>query len=117
MHTQSARDLPPDSLARALGWFSIALGAAELAAPRVMSGLIGTQPDAKTTSLIRAMGAREIGHGIAILSRPDSAAPVWARVAGDAADLAFLGTAYTAEYANQRRLLAATAAVAVSRRR
>jgi uncharacterized membrane protein len=111
MHPQSARDLPPDALARALGWFSIALGAAELAAPRVMSSLIGTPSDAKTMSLIRAMGAREIGHGIAILSRPKSAAPLWSRVAGDAADLAFLGTAHTAEYANQRRLLAATAAV------
>ena len=76
-----------------------------------MSSLIGTPSDARTTSLIRAMGAREIGHGIAILSRPDSAAPLWSRVAGDAADLAFLGTAYTAEYANQRRLLTATAAV------
>ena len=111
MHPQSARDLPPDSLARALGWFSVALGAAELASPRVMSRLIGAPSDPKTLALIRAMGTREIGHGIAILTRPDNAAPVWSRVAGDAADVAFLGTAYATAYANRRRLLAATAAV------
>ena len=111
MHTQSARDLPPDSLARALGWFSVALGAAELVAPGVMSRLIGASADTRTLSLIRTMGARELGNGIAILTKPDSAAPLWARVAGDATDLAFLGSAFSGEYVNQRRLLAATAAV------
>jgi uncharacterized membrane protein len=111
MHTQSAHDLPPDSLARALGWFSVALGAAELVAPGAMSRLIGAPSDARTLSLIRTMGARELGNGIAILTRPDSAAPLWARVAGDATDLAFLGSALSGEYVNQRRLLTTTAAV------
>jgi len=112
MHTQSAGGLPPDSLARALGWFSVALGAAELAAPGVMSRLIGASSDPKTLSLIRTMGARELGNGLAILSKPNSAAPLWARVAGDATDLAFLGAAFSAEYGNRRRLLMSTAAVA-----
>lgn len=112
MHTQSTRDLPPDSLARALGWFSVALGAAELAAPGVMSRLIGATADGKTVALIRTMGARELGNGLAILSKPNSAGPVWARVAGDATDLAFLGSALSSEYVNKRRLLVSTAAVA-----
>jgi uncharacterized membrane protein len=112
MYTESARELPPDGLARALGWFSLALGAAEFAAPATMARLMGTPSDTKTVSLIRAMGAREVGHGIAILTHPGNAAPVWSRVAGDAADLAFLGSAYSGDYTDRRRLVTATAAVA-----
>lgn len=112
MDTQSARDLPPDALARALGWFSVALGAAELAAPGVMSRLIGAPADSRTLSLIRTMGARELGNGLAILGKPNSAAPLWARVAGDATDLAFLSSAFSSEYVNKRRLLMSTAAIA-----
>ena len=111
MDTGSSRGNSPDSLRHALGWFSIALGAAELMAPATMARLIGVPCDRKTTSVIRAMGAREMGNGIAILTRPGSAAPMWARVAGDATDIAFLGSAYSAAYVDQRRLLSATAAV------
>jgi hypothetical protein len=112
MYTESARELPPDGLARALGWFSLALGAAEFVAPATMARLMGTPSDIKTVSLIRAMGAREVGHGIAILTHPGNAGPIWSRVAGDAADLAFLGSVYGITYADRRRLVAATAAVA-----
>jgi len=112
MQTESARELPPDGLARALGWFSIALGTAEFLAPEAMTRLIGASSEPKTVALIRAMGAREVGHGIAILTRPGNAGPMWSRVAGDAADLAFLGSAHGSEYADRRRLAAATAAVA-----
>ena len=51
----------PDSLARALGWFSLGLGLAELlAAPRITRslGLRGKE------RLIRAYGVREIAAGI-----------------------------------------------------
>ena len=99
-------------LAQALGWFSIGLGAAELMAPAAMSRLIGTPLTSGNLSLMRAMGAREIGHGIAILTHPDSASPLWSRVAGDAADLAFLGAAHNVDEVDRTRLLAATAAVA-----
>jgi uncharacterized membrane protein len=112
MHTEFTQQRPPDPLAEALGWFSVALGAAELFAPITMSRLIGAPPDAKTISLVRAMGAREIGHGVAILTHPGTASTVWSRVAGDAADLAFLSAAHNAEHADRTRLLAATAAVA-----
>ena len=112
MYTQSDRERPPaDALARALGWFSVALGSAEVLAPAQMARLIGAPGDDRTTTLVRAMGAREIAHGLAILSRPGSAGPVWSRVAGDAVDLAFLKSISTSEYADSRRLLAAGAAV------
>jgi len=111
MDREFARELPPDGLARALGWFSIALGAAELAAPDAMARLIGAPPGSKTIGLVRAMGAREVAAGIAVLTRPHTAAPMWSRVAGDATDLAFLGASHNSEYADRRRLMAATAAV------
>jgi hypothetical protein len=98
-------------LSRALGWFSIALGAAELLAPRQMARLIGVQARGTTTSTLRAYGAREMATGIAILARPDDAKWLWSRVGGDALDLASLTTAAGDENANLRRLSFATAAV------
>jgi uncharacterized membrane protein len=112
MQSESVQNLAPDSLGRALGWFSVALGSAELIAPATMARLIGVPYDPKTASLMRAMGAREVGHGIAILTRPGTAGPVWSRVAGDAADLAFLGSAFGNAGADRNRLITATAAVA-----
>jgi len=77
-----------ERLATGLGLFSIGLGVAELLAPRHVARLAGLkQPDERADSLVRAFGAREIASGLAILARPSSAAPVWARVAGDALDL------------------------------
>ena len=112
MDTQFDREIPSaDPLARALGYFSLALGAAELAAPAAMARLMGASHDTRTTSVVRAMGARELGHGIAILTRPGFAGPLWSRVAGDVADIGFLSSAYGADYANKRRVLAVGAAV------
>lgn len=112
MHTQSDREYPSvDPLARALGYFSLVLGAAELAAPVAMARLIGTSDDQRTVSVVRAMGARELGHGVAILTNPGAAGPLWSRVAGDIADIGLLGSAYGAGYANKRRMLVAGAAV------
>jgi uncharacterized membrane protein len=112
MEREFARELPQEGLARALGWFSIALGTAEFLAPDAMTRLIGASSDAKTIALVRTMGLREVTNGIAILTRPGTSGPVWSRVAGDGADLAFLGAAHGSEYADRRRLMAATAAVA-----
>lgn len=112
MHRDFTQEGASHPLAQALGWFSIGLGAAELIAPAAISRLIGTSTDGKHLALIRAMGAREVGHGIAILMHPESAPPVWSRVAGDAADLAFLGAAQRGDQVDRTRLFAATAAVA-----
>jgi hypothetical protein len=42
--------------------------------------------------VIRAYGAREVATGVAILTSHDPAPWIWARVAGDMADIATVGT-------------------------
>ncbi len=78
-----------DRVAANLGYLSLALGAAELIAPRGICralGLRGLEP------VIRAYGAREIVTGMAILTSHDPAPWIWARVAGDLADVATVAT-------------------------
>lgn len=75
-----------DRLARALGWFGIALGLAELLAPRSIARALGMQGRER---LVRAYGAREIASGIVALS-PDKQAGLWSRVAGDGLDVTTL---------------------------
>lgn len=102
------RYAPGIELARALGWFSIGLGMAEMLAPRRMADLTGV----RHPGLLQAFGAREIASGIAILgcSRPVGA--LWSRVAGDAMDVAILVTALAgSEGEERRRALIALAAV------
>lgn len=104
-------DAPPSTaLARGLGWFSIALGAAEIAMPRLLARGIGIEPSATTSLVTRLAGAREIAAGIAVLMAPRSPWPLWARVAGDAVDLALLGLA-SARRTSGLRLAGAVAAV------
>ena len=68
-------------LARGLGWFSLGLGLAEVTAPGTMARLIGIpEEDEASASMLRALGAREIAHGVSILMRADSAPRLWARV-------------------------------------
>ena len=76
---------PMRSPARALAWFSIGLGLAELAMPRRLARIAG-MPNLPT--LTRAYGLREIGTGIGILTSKDPSPWLWGRVAGDALDVA-----------------------------
>ncbi len=112
MNYDTAYDGPArETLASGLGWFSVALGVAELAAPHSVARLIGVAPTEKTIATLRSYGAREVGAGMAILAQPDRAAWLWARVAGDALDLATLGAAMGSSDTDRRR--ATLAAVAV----
>ena len=78
-------------VARGLGWFSIGLGLAEAAMPASMARLTGMQG---YETVLRLFGLREIATGIGILAGPGPASGwLWARVAGDALDLALLGVA------------------------
>lgn len=79
----------PDAttLARGLGWFSIALGAAELLAPGSVKRNTGAPGPA---SLVQAYGLREIATGAALLAAEKPVCLVWARVAGDLLDIATL---------------------------
>ncbi|HEY7169683.1 MAG TPA: SRPBCC family protein [Vicinamibacterales bacterium] len=99
-------------LSRGLGWFSIALGAAEVLAPAAIARIAGVNENEQSHSIIRTLGAREIGNGLAILADPSSAPRVWSRVAGDAIDLGFLASALRADGAEGGRLGLATAMVA-----
>jgi uncharacterized membrane protein len=104
-----------EPLALALGWFSIALGAVEIAAPSRLARLVGADDTDSTRNTLRAFGAREIAAGIAILSQPDRARWLWSRVGGDALDLAWLGRAMTRESSETDRLgMAATAVAGVT---
>lgn len=98
-------------LATALGWFSIGLGVAQVAVPGALARLIGIRDKAKTRSVMRAMGLREISHGAAILRQPSSSAAVWSRVAGDVLDLTLLGRAASNRRNDGRRIASAMAAV------
>lgn len=102
-----------DRVARGLGWFSLALGAAELIAPGRLGKALGLE--GKET-LLRAYGGREIGAGVWALS--DTPAPaLWARFAGDLVDLGTLAYGLRDADDEQRRnniiALAAVAGITV----
>jgi hypothetical protein len=79
----------PDKLARALGWFSIGLGVAELVAPGRIARSLGLDDK---EGLIRAYGARELASAVPTLS-VDKQVGLAARIAGDALDLGTLALA------------------------
>ncbi|MDP8921647.1 MAG: SRPBCC family protein [Chloroflexota bacterium] len=114
-----------ERVATGLGWFSVGLGLAQVVTPGAVARLVGVRNDAKNRALMRLVGARELGAAVGILSRPRPAGWVWARVAGDAMDLALLGAALSSQQRGRGpipifgrrnqgrgRLVAATAAVA-----
>ena len=77
---------PAERMVKNLGWFSIALGAAEIAfAPRVNAAL-GLW---RSSSLPVVFGLREIMQGMLCLS-VEKRVGAWSRVAGDALDIAVL---------------------------
>jgi hypothetical protein len=100
-----------ETLAVGLGWFSLALGVAELAAPHSVARFIGVAPTERTIATLRSYGTREIGAGMAILTQPERATWLWSRVAGDALDLATLAGAMRAPTTHRGRATFAAAAV------
>jgi hypothetical protein len=95
-HHRHARSRPrasqdsADALARGLGWFSIALGLAEVLAPRRLTRSLGMRGH---ENLVRAYGFREIVTGVGILASRDPKPWIWGRVGGDALDVATLAGA------------------------
>lgn len=103
-----AANAPHEKMARGLGWFSLGLGLAQILAPRKLGRAIGVGDH---PVLMRLLGLRELASGVSILTKPDPAAAVNARVAGDLMDLTLLGASLTTG-GQPGRLLVATAAVA-----
>jgi uncharacterized membrane protein len=97
-----------NKLSRGLGWFSVALGAAQLTAPRRLSRLVGIDGGGRAPAVMRLMGARELVTGVGILARPRPAGWLWGRVAGDTLDLTLLAVA---PKESRRRTAAAMGAV------
>lgn len=95
-------------LGRALGWFSIGLGLAELLATRPLTQALGMEGQ---EGLVRAYGAREIGAGVLTLSTEKDIG-LWSRVAGDGLDLVTLASALRADNPKRTALGVAIAMVA-----
>jgi uncharacterized membrane protein len=97
--------------AQSLGWVSVALGLGGLFVPRTMgrlSALSGREP------LLTAVGARELVSGIGLLTRRDKVPWLWARVAGDALDLAVLGFASRERGSVAARAISTAVVVAIT---
>ena len=97
-----------DRLARALGWFSIGLGVAELVAPGRIARTLGLDDK---QGLIRAYGARELASAVPTLSI-DKPIGLASRIAGDALDLGTLATGLKRDNPRRRNAAIATALVA-----
>ena len=110
-HRAPSSDTEMERLARALGWFSLGLGLAQIAAPSKVAQLIGVDDDDATITMMRVVGAREIASGIGILTQPKPTPWLWARVGGDAMDLTLLKSAMESPRANRNRVATATTAV------
>lgn len=90
--------------AHALGWFSVGLGAVQLIAPGRLSRAIGV---GDRSTLMRAMGVREIAHGVAVLAPARAEPGLWSRVAGDTLDAGLLLAALASGDTRKGRVTAA----------
>lgn len=108
-HSRSASRGQLHTLAKGLGWFSIALGALELMAPRRVSRELGMHD---RSGLLGAYGAREIATGVGILASRNPTPWIWGRVAGDVLDAVSLIPAATTPSRKQGNAMASLAAVA-----
>jgi uncharacterized membrane protein len=101
-----------DTLHRTLGWASLGLGAANLAATRHVARLAGVDDAASAPAVIRAVGARELVHAAGLLGGTHKRVWAFTRVLGDTMDLAVLAKALRNRDAGRRaRTIAVTAAV------
>jgi ferritin-like metal-binding protein YciE len=92
-----------------MGWFSLALGAAEVLAPRGLARAVGLELN---PTLFKLLGAREIATGVGLLTQSRRTKWLWARVAGDLMDLAVLAASpLRNERGARTKLMAATAGV------
>jgi uncharacterized membrane protein len=88
-------------LVKALAGASFGLGVAELVAPGKVAVAAGVDDTKLSRRVIGALGARECGHGAALLAGPDRL--VWTRVAGDVLDVALLAAGVLARDPGRRR--------------
>jgi hypothetical protein len=78
-----------------LGQNAIGLGVWGLAAPGSVNRFLGLENSPEVTRI--AFGAREMATGVVLASDPTNAGALWARVAGDAFDIAVLSKLTTSD--------------------
>ncbi|HUP68072.1 MAG TPA: hypothetical protein VM145_07675 [Sphingomicrobium sp.] len=78
-----------------LGYFSIALGLIEVAAPGRLAKFLGLEGSKAARNTLFAFGLRELAAGGMLLRGPAVSTNVWNRVIGDAIDAGALGLAFT----------------------
>src|SRR4029453_16025077 len=71
-------------MAKALGWLSLRLGLAQVAAPRPVANLGGLAGNEQDQKVRRRVGAREIASGFGILAQAKPTPGLWSPVGGDA---------------------------------
>jgi hypothetical protein len=108
LHSGPSSLTAPDRLGKALGWFSLGLGVAELLAPNYITRALGMEGQ---EALVRAYGAREISSGMLSLSTEKSLG-LWSRVGGDGIDIATLLTAHRDDNPKKENVTTALAMVA-----
>jgi len=106
---RSLANVASGKLAKSIGLFSIGLGLAEVLAPARLGEAIGVSNRYRT--FLPVLGAREIAHGLGIMSSAKPTTAMWTRVGGDLIDIACLGAAFLGKDTNKRRLTGATLAV------
>lgn len=99
-------------LTRALGWFSVGLGLAQVLAPRSVGRFVGLDdPDEHVGTIRYLCGFRELAVGAALLTRAKPAVFVANRVVGDVLDLGLLAGVMRNDRNDHARAARATAAV------
>ena len=88
--SQTTYNTNAKKLGLGLGVFSIALGAAEVAAPKRIARFLGLDQEGPASTTIRAFGLREIAAGALLLRGPAVSTNVWNRVLGDCLDIGAL---------------------------
>ena len=102
-------------MARGLGLVSLGVGLPSVVAPDTLARVMGMPDDGTTRTAISAIGVRETANGLGLLVWPRFAGWSWARVVGDAMDLAILGWTLatpTRSRGAQTRTIVTTAATA-----
>ena len=80
-------------IALGLGYFSIALGLLEVAAPGRLARWLGLEGSRAARNTLFAFGLRELAAGGMLLRGPAVSTNMWNRVIGDAMDAGALGLA------------------------
>src|SRR3954454_9431178 len=90
---------------RGLGWMSLGLGVAQLAAPGAVRRISGVDDSPTSRTVVPLVGARELVHADGLLTSRRKGVWAWTRVVGDAMDLTSLGMAIAHRGGRRRRRL------------